>query len=248
MENLSENYKDLLENVKSYNENIIDNPNNINLDNLQCSICLELYINPVFENKNYHIFCSTCLKNHFINIGKFCPLCKEMIDENNLFPAEEKIFDEISEISLIKIKCPMWEKGCKFSTNYNYRNFFNHIYDCEYFQTSAINIFKNIVKEMIKIINYEINPHLKESHEQIHFNFCRDWKWLYYEVKDWKWWWWASNPWWTSSCEPCNYLWHKYEKNLDFNLEMKRIELLSFINNQRINHEEINENIQENDV
>lgn len=249
MEEFEQTYLLIIETSKSFKENLIENPEAINLQNLLCPICFEIYFNPVSENKNNHTFCSNCIQKHFKYIGKFCPLCKtelneeenEELKDNNeakleaeanktfLIPAEEKIKLENPEINLIKIKCAMWEKGCKFKTEYNHKNYFNHLLNCEFYQATARKLLNEIVDLMIKIINLEINSHLKSTHESIHSDYCRDWNWLYEESRDWKWWWWASNPWWTSSCEPCNVLWHKYELLLDFKIEDMRKELIKVV-------------------
>ncbi len=233
MEEFNQNYKLIIESSKSYKETQIYNPEGINLENLYCPICFELYFNPVSESKNKHTFCLRCIKQHFNSIGIFCPLCKTQFlneeAESCLIAVEAKIKEEFPEISSIRIKCPLWEKGCEYKTEYSFESYLSHLLNCDLYQAIARKLLSEIVVEMIEVINLEIDSHLKSSHSSIHSNFCQDWTWLGRESKDWKWWWWASNPWWTSSCEPCNVLWHKYEPLLDFKIEVMRKELIAVV-------------------
>jgi len=84
-----------------------------------------------------------------------------------------------------------------------------------------------VVSKEISYLLIEITPHLKEHHSCIFEEHVRGWEWLLNDPRNWKWWWWANMPWWKNqSCETCNDLWHKYEKDVDRE-EAKRIELLA---------------------
>jgi len=86
---------------------------------------------------------------------------------------------------------------------------------------------EDIITFMKKILDQEINPHLKKKHNDIFINYVDDWDWLNYDKKDWKWWWWADNLWWKGQeCQKCMKLWHKSEIELDSLDEMRRKKIL----------------------
>ena len=105
-----------------------------------------------------------------------------------------------------------------------------HQMSCEaYFQFLNLEL-ADVVEQQIKVLEIDINPHLRAHHEEINQKYVQDWFWLHSDTRNWKWWWWASNPWWgNKSCKTCNDLWHKHEKQIDL-LEHKRISIINLVN------------------
>jgi len=66
--------------------------NNIdNVDKDQCPICVDTIVKPIFVRCCYHHFCSECLMNNFKHTkNTTCPLCRQEINNNNMFFVNEK--------------------------------------------------------------------------------------------------------------------------------------------------------------
>lgn len=118
----------------------------------------------------------------------------------------------------------------------NYINLFNNIINLykkmfnEYEEKRIIKKNEYIItvcNKMKEILNKEINPHLKEKHFNIFYNYVKDWDWLENVNLDWKWWWYSQNPWWNNEgCEKCNNLLNKYNDEIKI-YESQRIIILN---------------------
>jgi hypothetical protein len=113
-------------------------------------------------------------------------------------------------LTTLEINCMQKQNGCEWYGQYDVLS--QHMKKCtihiqEYGQSLLLHI-----KEMRRLLDIEINPHLRECHTHIYDTYVRDWEFLGSTKKEWKWWWWAHNDWWENKpCPECNVLWHKYE-------------------------------------
>ena len=71
------------------------------IQDLKCSICLELIYTPVLTSCG-HLFCQSCVAGQ-----KVCPTCRSEL---------EYMRDQFNErkVRSLKVKCPNWEKGCEW--------------------------------------------------------------------------------------------------------------------------------------
>eukprot|EP00036_Acanthoecidae_sp_10tr_P012745 CAMPEP_0206289678 /NCGR_PEP_ID=MMETSP0106_2-20121207/2237_1 /ASSEMBLY_ACC=CAM_ASM_000206 /TAXON_ID=81532 /ORGANISM="Acanthoeca-like sp., Strain 10tr" /LENGTH=337 /DNA_ID=CAMNT_0053720233 /DNA_START=236 /DNA_END=1247 /DNA_ORIENTATION=+ len=58
----------------------------------ECSICCENHMRPVELSGCAHTFCKTCIHEHLVKVGKFCPECRETV---KVRPAENRIVREL---------------------------------------------------------------------------------------------------------------------------------------------------------
>ncbi|CAD8091143.1 unnamed protein product [Paramecium sonneborni] len=180
---------------------------------LDCSICLDVIFEPVIIDCKMHTFCQNCILNQHQ-----CPLCrKEICEVRPNIQMSQKLQNWLC-------KCPL---GCG---QISYDELYSHQLVCQNLSKSQQIIVETLVKiknEMIKILDKEINVHLKHDHRQIFDDFLKNWEWLPYKNEDWKWWWWSHTAWWKNkACEQCNKLWHKYEDDIQ-EYETLRINLLN---------------------
>ena len=187
------------------------------LEVLTCPICLELLRFPIMEMKNQHIFCQECIISSILLNKPVCPLCKESL----LLTGIEKCNLATKLLESIKVKCEENESGCNWSGLAS--EIPQHQQSCEIIRNKNEVKLSKIITEMKKILDLEINPHLKNSHKEIYENHVKDWNWLEFNEKDWKWWWWCNKPWWNNTpCLECNILWHNYENDIDSKDSIRR--------------------------
>ena len=194
------------------------------LEELTCPICLSIFNEPVLVFPNQHIFCKKCLESCLKTSNKLfptCPLCNSEITSI----IKPQFINNI--LSSIQMKCAIKykDKICDFKGNVI--DYYDHIKTCELLLEVKKENLKEIAKNMIDILDKEINPHLKKEHLSIFENYVKNWDWLVDKNEDWKWWWWSDKEWWgNKSCVECNNLWHKYEDEIQV-FENKRISLLN---------------------
>lgn len=93
-------------------------------DVLDCPICLELLISPVYQCNNGHVACSSCCNK----LGNKCPSCSMPIGYNRC-RAIEKVIESV------KLPCLNIKYGCNESVSYNNRQ--DHEKMCIYAQCSC---------------------------------------------------------------------------------------------------------------
>ena len=181
-------------------------------EHFRCGICLGILRNPLMEIRNQHTFGSHCLsqwadQKELIELK--CPLCNIEINGFEIIPNDfaRKIMDSF------KVRCYFHKFNCSWTGKLEELN--AHLSICQPYQLHKNKNISLIVEKIMKILDLEINPHLKQEHKEIFENQVKNWEWLRKDSRDWKWWWWADNPWWHAPCEKCNVLWHKYEHLVD---------------------------------
>jgi hypothetical protein len=193
------------------------------LENLKCPICLDYYDDPVMEILNQHIFCKKCILRQE-DESRFCPICKQEI----IGFVSPRLLNSL--LSCIELKCQNKTEINVCQWIGTIKDYWMHQKSCDILITNYKINLDLICKKQKSILDKEINSHLKHKHLEIYLNYTKDWEWLVYDKKDWKWWWWCSQPWWENkSCEKCNNLWHKYENEIDV-LEKQRIYLINQLN------------------
>ena len=199
------------------------------LEELICPICFNIFEDPVMELPNQHILCFKCLMKFNKKFTKdsekqLCPLCKVQIKEI----IKPRFI--INLLNNIEMKCLASFQNEKCNWKGNAIDFYIHKKNCDILKNQKKEEIKNICMKIKEILNKEITPHLKEEHSEIFNNYVKEWDWLQYDNKDWKWWWWCSNPWWNNlPCKKCNELWHQYEDEVQI-YEAQRISNLNCIN------------------
>lgn len=181
-------------------------------EHFRCGICLGILRNPLMEIRNQHTFGSHCLslwaeQKELIELK--CPLCNIEINGFEIISNHfaRKIMDSF------KVRCYFHKFDCSWTGKLEELN--THLPLCQPYQLHKKANISQIVEKIIKILDLEINPHLKQEHKEIFENQVKNWEWLRNDNRDWKWWWWADNPWWFAPCVECNDLWHKYEHLVD---------------------------------
>ena len=74
-----------------------------------CSICLNVFKDPVMCHRNQHSFCRGCITRHLTNF-QTCPVCKDPLTVNTLSDAPRILTDYLSEL---RISCDYCHRGCK---------------------------------------------------------------------------------------------------------------------------------------
>jgi len=99
------------------------------LDMLECPICLEFMLPPIFQCREGHTFCSDC-KQHL----NACPTCRGEIEDIRC-----RVLESIAE-SLDDMPCKYLKFGCRACVNYSSKK--EHESNCTYrpFKCSDINV------------------------------------------------------------------------------------------------------------
>ncbi len=100
-------------------------------NSLCCSICFNLFKDPVCAPRCGHEFCRTCLETCHV-VKKECPLCRgTLLDEDIMIPnpALEAV------IMSLNMHCPFHVSGCVFETKVMHMD--AHCQSCPYKQTSC---------------------------------------------------------------------------------------------------------------
>ena len=183
------------------------------------------------ELPNQHILCHKCLiksniNNNNSNINsqsQICPICKTNIEST----IEPRFI--INMLDCFKISCNEEYKEKKCNWIGKAVDIHNHLKNCEILKLKNNIEIKEISNKMRDILSIEIIPHLKEKHLEIFNNYTKNFDWLEFDKRDWKWWWWSNLPWWNNNvCELCNILWHKYEDEIQI-YENKRINIINYL-------------------
>ena len=200
------------------------------IEELTCKICYNILNDPIMELPNQHILCKKCFFGFNNTLKRFspsndngliCPFCKEKIKE----VITPRFI--INMLNIIEIKCNSEFQNEKCNWTGNGNEYYEHIKTCKFALGDRKQKIKENCDKMREILNIEITPHLKKEHLTIFNEHVKEWEWLEYDNKDWKWWWWCNMPWWgNKSCPECNNLWHKYEDKI-LVYERKRREMLS---------------------
>lgn len=115
------------------------------INNLYCSICIDLINKPVSLINCKHIFCKDCIeewKNNHINTNIFnCPLCRK----NNIKYTYAHKLEK--KIKYMKVYCK--NEGCEFIIAYEKRN--DHLKKCIYGEISCEHCNYNGIKKNHKI-------------------------------------------------------------------------------------------------
>ena len=98
-------------------------------DDLRCSICLEVYDQPIQISSCKHIFCSTCIHKWIerCDHSPTCPHDRQKITKYMLKSAPKSLKKEISQL---KVKCEFRPNGCYAAVKYSEQK--QHHNNCEY--------------------------------------------------------------------------------------------------------------------
>ena len=74
-----------------------------------CSICLNVFKDPVMCYRNQHSFCRGCITRHLTNF-QTCPVCMDPLTVDTLSDAPRILTDYLSEL---RVSCDYCHRGCK---------------------------------------------------------------------------------------------------------------------------------------
>ncbi|CAG5097998.1 Oidioi.mRNA.OKI2018_I69.XSR.g15323.t1.cds [Oikopleura dioica] len=156
----------------------IENLTEEQIKRITCSVCLEIYEEPVEVACCRQVFCKKCILAVSGNKGNSCPICRENLDIKRLTKAHPFILEHLSTVEM---KCPFPE--CPESNTYEAH--INHISSCSRGPDSVCNSCNQNVprldfddhlenclqryKELVKKAEYMItklrmeNRHLREK-------------------------------------------------------------------------------------
>lgn len=89
-----------------------------------CSICLNVFKDPVMCHRNQHSFCRGCITRHLMNF-QTCPVCMDPLTVDTLSDAPRILTDYLSEL---RISCDYCHRGCKQYVKLD--NLERHVNDC----------------------------------------------------------------------------------------------------------------------
>lgn len=99
------------------------------VDDLRCSICLEVYDHPIQISTCKHIFCANCIYQ-WINKcddAPTCPCDRRTISRHLLRSAPKHLKKQINQLG---VKCQFMSKGCKATVKYHELK--QHQQNCEF--------------------------------------------------------------------------------------------------------------------
>ena len=74
-----------------------------------CSICLNVFKDPVMCRRNQHSFCRGCITRHLMNF-QTCPICMDQLTLDTLTDPPRILTDYLSEL---RIRCDYYPRGCQ---------------------------------------------------------------------------------------------------------------------------------------
>ena len=138
---------------------------------ISCQICKEIPLNPITCKNCETIYCNECLNNN--NIKK-CNINCERFEKKDLSNLLKKL------LSKIKLRCYFYESGCEEIILF--KNFINHIKNCEYSEYICSNcqffgnkrqcIIHYLTKENL-IIN-DNKKNINDNNKIINCEFCKE--------------------------------------------------------------------------
>jgi len=142
--------------------------------NISCQICKEIPLNPITCKNCETIYCKECLNNN-INKIKKCNINCERFEKKELSILLKKL------LSKIKLRCFFYESGCEEIILF--KNFINHIKNCEYSEYICSNcqffgnkrqcIIHYLTKESLIIKDNKKNNN-DNKNEIINCEFCKE--------------------------------------------------------------------------
>lgn len=98
-----------------------------------CSICLNVFNDPVMCRQNQHIFCRGCISKHLENY-RTCPQCKDQLNLDQLSVVPRILTDYLDEL---RIRCEFVQRGCEEFVQLQYLK--KHVEECGYAPVSCSN-------------------------------------------------------------------------------------------------------------
>ena len=122
----------------------------VDINKLQCSICLKVLKDPV-QCPNEHYFCRSCVQKCLHENSETCPMCQHHLTEETL-TKPPRLLTEL--LQSLMIRCDHENRGCRESVKLEFLE--RHVNSCGYSPTRCTNAGCAVV----------MNRHEKERHER----------------------------------------------------------------------------------
>ena len=117
------------------------------LDDLCCSICQEIFDEPVVTKDCGHTYCKDCI-NEWLLLSNTCPLDRKPLSSDQLITGQPELVNTLKELT---VKCVNYGNGC--DSVLTIEEMAKHSEECKYFMCISCKSSKSLLKEKEKEIN-----------------------------------------------------------------------------------------------